>query len=78
MADVAPVWIHIADAVQAAREFIGIAKLLPACTTKVAEGMDIRTDTERLVRYRRMILELLMAERNHVCAVCVAWMVRLA
>src|SRR5215469_9957038 len=53
-------------------EVAGIAKLLPACTTKVAEGMDIKTDTERLRKYRRMTLELLFAERNHVCAVCVS------
>ncbi len=53
-------------------EVAGVAKLLPACTTKVSEGMEIQTDTERLRRYRRMTLELLFAERNHVCAVCVA------
>ena len=50
----------------------GINKLLPACTTKSSEGMVVRTDTERLRKYRRMTLELLFAERNHVCAVCVA------
>jgi bidirectional [NiFe] hydrogenase diaphorase subunit len=53
-------------------EVAGINKLLPACTTKVAEGMDIKTDSPRLKKYRLMILELLFAERNHVCAVCVA------
>lgn len=53
-------------------EVTGIPKLLPACTTKVAEGMEVATDSERLRNYRRMILELLFAERNHVCAVCVA------
>ena len=53
-------------------EVAGIPKLLPACTTKVAEGMDINTDSERLRKYRRMTLELLFAERNHVCAACVA------
>ena len=53
-------------------EITGTPKLLPACTTKVAEGMDIKTDSERLRKYRRMILELLFAERNHVCAVCVS------
>ena len=53
-------------------EVTGISKLLPACTTKVSEGMDIQTNTERLRKYRRMTLELLFAERNHVCAVCVA------
>jgi bidirectional [NiFe] hydrogenase diaphorase subunit len=53
-------------------EIVGTPKLLPACTTVVAEGMDVRTDSERLRQYRRMILELLFAERNHVCAVCVS------
>jgi len=53
-------------------EITGIPKLLPACTTKVSEGMDVKTDSERLRKYRRMILELLFAERNHVCAVCVS------
>jgi bidirectional [NiFe] hydrogenase diaphorase subunit len=53
-------------------EVTGVAKLLPSCTTKVAEGMDVKTDSERLRKYRRMTLELLFAERNHVCAVCVS------
>jgi len=53
-------------------EITGVAKLLPACTTKVAEGMEIQTNSERLRNYRRLILELLFAERNHVCAVCVS------
>lgn len=53
-------------------EVEGSPKLLPACVTRVAEGMVVRTDTERLRKYRRMILELLFAERNHVCAVCVS------
>jgi bidirectional [NiFe] hydrogenase diaphorase subunit len=53
-------------------EVTGVPKLLPACTTKIAEGMEIKTDTERLRKYRRMTLELLFAERNHICAVCVA------
>ncbi len=53
-------------------EVQGTPKLLPACTLKVAEGMEVSTDTERLRKYRRMTLELLFAERNHICAVCVA------
>ena len=47
-------------------------RLHPACTTPVWEDMEVRTDTPRLQEYRRMIVELLFAERNHVCAVCVA------
>jgi len=53
-------------------ELKGTPKLLPACTTKVAEGMEVTTQSERLAKYRRMTLELLFAERNHVCSVCVA------
>lgn len=53
-------------------EVEGISKLLPACTTQVAEGMAIHTNTPKLQEYRRMIMELLFAEGNHVCAVCVA------
>lgn len=53
-------------------EVAGVPKLLPACTTKVAEGMEVKTTSDRLEKYRRMILELLFAERNHVCAVCVS------
>lgn len=44
----------------------------PACTTKVVEGMEVRANTERLKEYRKLILEMLLAERNHQCAVCVA------
>jgi bidirectional [NiFe] hydrogenase diaphorase subunit len=53
-------------------EIAGTPKLLPACVTRVQEGMEVRTDSERLQKYRRMILELLFAERNHTCAVCVS------
>ncbi len=53
-------------------EMDGTAKLIAACSTRVAEGMVIHTDSERLRKYRRMTLELLFAERNHVCAVCVS------
>jgi bidirectional [NiFe] hydrogenase diaphorase subunit len=53
-------------------EVKGSARLLPACTTRAVEGMEVSTDSERLRRFRRQIVELLFAERNHVCAVCVA------
>ena len=53
-------------------EIKGSNKLLPACVATVLEGMEVQTDTERLRKHRRVILELLFAERNHVCAVCVS------
>jgi bidirectional [NiFe] hydrogenase diaphorase subunit len=53
-------------------EIKGSNKLMPACVTSVFEGMEVTTQSERLKNHRRMILELLFAERNHVCSVCVA------
>jgi bidirectional [NiFe] hydrogenase diaphorase subunit len=53
-------------------EIDGSPRLQAACVTRVAEGLVVRTETEKLAEYRRMILELLLAERNHVCSVCVA------
>lgn len=53
-------------------EIKGSNKLLPACVTTIFEGMEVRTETERLHKHRQMILELLFAERNHICSVCVA------
>jgi bidirectional [NiFe] hydrogenase diaphorase subunit len=38
----------------------------------VQDGMAVATTSARLSRYRRMTIELLLVERNHVCAVCVA------
>lgn len=53
-------------------EIKGSSKLFPACVTSIYEGMEVITNSERLQKHRRMILELLFAERNHVCSVCVA------
>lgn len=53
-------------------EIAGSSKLQPACHTTVSEGMEVQTNTSRLREHRRSIVELLFAERNHVCAVCVA------
>lgn len=53
-------------------EIEGTHRPVAACSTTVTEGMKITTNSDRLKRYRRMILELLFAERNHVCSVCVS------
>jgi len=52
-------------------EIEGSQRLMPACTTRPVEGMVIRTDSDRLKKYRRTIIELLASEGNHQCAVCV-------
>ncbi|HTW81062.1 MAG TPA: bidirectional hydrogenase complex protein HoxU [Terracidiphilus sp.] len=53
-------------------ELAGTERLLPACTTPMQEGMSIVTDSARLQLYRRMAVELLLVERNHICSSCVS------
>jgi bidirectional [NiFe] hydrogenase diaphorase subunit len=52
-------------------EIEGQKKLQASCLTAVEEGMVVHTDTPKLRAHRRLIVELLFAERNHVCSVCV-------
>jgi bidirectional [NiFe] hydrogenase diaphorase subunit len=47
-------------------------RLRPACATPVAADMEVLVDTPRLRAYRKSIVELLFAEGNHICAVCVS------
>jgi len=53
-------------------EVSGVPRLLPACTTPAQDGMSVTTNSPQLMRYRRIAVELLLVERNHVCAVCVS------
>ena len=53
-------------------EIKGSNKLFPACMTYPDEGMEVTTNSDRLIEYRKKVLDLLFAERNHVCAVCVS------
>ena len=53
-------------------EVKGSNRLLAACVTRVEEGMEVTTRSGLLDRYRRKILEMLFAERNHICSVCVS------
>src|SRR6202140_632390 len=53
-------------------EIKGSNKLLPAWVATGYEGMEVSTNAERLQKHRRTILELLFAERNHICSVCVS------
>lgn len=53
-------------------EIEGRPRPAAACVTAVEEGLQVRTTSERIQHYRRMTLELLLAERNHICSVCVS------
>lgn len=48
-------------------EAVGVPKLLRACSTKVADGMNISTETERVKRARKIALELLMSDHSGDC-----------
>ncbi len=41
-----------------------------ACTTRVAEGLEVRCATEELEDFRRKMIEILLAEGNHFCPTC--------
>lgn len=47
-------------------------RLVPACATPAQEGLDVVAHSDKLTALRRTILELLFAERNHICAFCVS------
>ena len=53
-------------------EVSGVERLFPACTTTIQDGMSVITNSAKLTHYRRISVELLLIERNHICAVCVS------
>ena len=53
-------------------EVTGSPKLFAACSTPVSQGMEVTTNSDRLRDYRKMAVQMLLAERTHVCSVCVA------
>jgi formate dehydrogenase major subunit len=44
--------------------------LQPACTFPVSDGMVVHTDSEKVRKARRFVLQLLFSERNHFCMYC--------
>lgn len=46
-------------------------RLTASCVIKATEGMHVNTHTDKLIKYRQMLMELMFAERNHICAICV-------
>jgi len=51
-------------------EITGQRTLQPACTFPVSEGMEVFTETPKVVEARRFVLHLLFSERNHYCMYC--------
>ena len=46
-------------------------RLQPSCVVRAEDEMRVATNTPQIQSYRKMIVELLLSERNHICAVCV-------
>jgi bidirectional [NiFe] hydrogenase diaphorase subunit len=53
-------------------EIMGSPKLFPSCATPVSTGMEVITQSDKLKEYRKMAVQMLLAERTHICSVCVA------
>jgi NADH dehydrogenase/NADH:ubiquinone oxidoreductase subunit G len=51
-------------------EIEGRKNLAPSCSTPVMDGMVIKTDTERIMETRKIILELLLADHPQDCMTC--------
>lgn len=51
-------------------EITGQRTLQPACTFPVSEGMEVFTESPKVVEARRFVLQLLFSERNHYCMYC--------
>jgi formate dehydrogenase alpha subunit len=53
-------------------EIEGMRGLPTSCTTRAAEGMVVRTDTEKVTAVRRTVCEMLIAEHTGDCLACEA------
>lgn len=51
-------------------ELMDKGTLVPACDTLVKEGMDVRTNTYRVIRSRKVNIELLLSNHPTDCLVC--------
>ena len=52
-------------------EVEGLERLVPACTTKVRDGMVVHTATDRVKRTRRINLRLILSQHNANCPLCI-------
>jgi formate dehydrogenase major subunit len=44
--------------------------LYPSCTYRVSEGLTVETRSERVMKARRFVLDMIFSERNHYCMFC--------
>jgi NADH-quinone oxidoreductase subunit G len=51
-------------------EVAGRRNLAPACATPVAQGMEVKTHTLRVINARRVVLELILSNHPKTCLTC--------
>ena len=51
-------------------EIKGVRGFVPACHTKIKEGMEITTDSEGVRKHRKFLLELLLSDHPVDCILC--------
>ncbi|MFH1446430.1 MAG: molybdopterin-dependent oxidoreductase [Chloroflexota bacterium] len=51
-------------------EVEGARILQPSCTLPVTEGMQVKTNTQKVLDARKFVLTLIFSERNHFCMYC--------
>jgi bidirectional [NiFe] hydrogenase diaphorase subunit len=47
-------------------------RLVPACAALAEDGMEVVAHSPELEEFRREVVGLFFAERNHICSICVA------
>jgi bidirectional [NiFe] hydrogenase diaphorase subunit len=47
-------------------------KLVPACSSRISEGMEVITDSIKVKQNQKKVLSLLFSERTHTCSICVS------
>lgn len=52
-------------------EIVGARSLQAACVSPVGDGMVVHTNTEKIRKYRKTMLELLLSNHNRECTSCV-------
>ena len=53
-------------------EVEGTERLVPACNTRVVEGMSIHTNTPRVREARKTNLRLILSQHNSTCTTCIS------
>ena len=51
-------------------EVEGRRNLVPSCSTKIVEGMKIKTSTKRAIKARRTMVELILSDHPADCLIC--------